>query len=235
MYSRSGMNLPGCAGSILSRIPYFQDVPVAMLEPVKRGMRQVHACRHQIIAHRGEPCRGIHIVVQGQVKLCYEAASGLERIMRIVSPEDSFGEALMFLGRDYIATAEALCDSELLFIRREAILAQIDRCPQLAHQLVASLSQHLYMMMGDMGAYTVRTSHQRLIGYLLRESGGRQGAPVRFPMPKGVLASRLNLTPQHFSRLLHDLVRQGLILVQGREFTLLDVQGLRAYYERQAL
>lgn len=235
MHSRSGAMSAEHADSALSRISYFRDIPADILGPVAQGVRQVRAARSQIIVHRGEPCCGLHIVVRGKIKLCYEAASGLERIMRIVNPNDSFGEALMFLGRDYITTAEALCDSELLFVRRDAILAQVDRCPQLAQQLVASLSQHLYMMMGDMGAYTVRTSHQRLIGYLLRESGGSQGVPVRFPVAKGVLASRLNLTPQHFSRLLHRLVREGLLLIQGREFTILDVQGLRACYEQQTL
>lgn len=206
-----------------------------MLERVAHGARRVCVRRDEIIVRRGEPCRGVHIVVQGRIKLCYETVSGLERIMRIVSHGDSFGEALMYLGRDYLATAEALCDGVLLYIQKEAILAQLEDCPQLAHQLVASLSRHLYMMMGDMSAYTVRTSHQRLIGYLFRESGGREGVPVHFTVPKGVVASRLNLSPQHFSRILHDLIERGLILVQGRKFTIVDAQGLRAYQDQQTL
>ncbi|MFT0534424.1 Crp/Fnr family transcriptional regulator [Castellaniella hirudinis] len=219
----------------LARLPYFQEVPAAVLARVQQQARLLSVRRDEIIAHRGEPCLGMHIVVQGRVKLCYEAASGLERIMRIVSPGDSFGEALMCLGREYIASAEALCDSQLVYIPKDIILAQMAESAPLAQRLVASLSRQLYMMMGDMGAYTVRNGHQRLIGYLLRESGSHQDIPVRLTVPKGVIASRLNLTPQHFSRILHDLIQRRLIQVQGREFTILDLQGLLDYRDQQAL
>ena len=44
-----------------------------------------------------------------------------------------------------------------------------------------------------------------------------------------VVASRLNLTPEHFSRILRDLSDRGLIRVRGREYTVLDPDGLRGY------
>jgi CRP-like cAMP-binding protein len=42
-----------------------------------------------------------------------------------------------------------------------------------------------------------------------------------------VLASRLNMTPEHFSRILHDLAAQGLIEVNGRSIRVPDVARLR--------
>jgi len=48
-------------------------------------------------------------------------------------------------------------------------------------------------------------------------------------MTKGVIASRLNLTPEHFSRILRELSERKLIRVKGREFTILDPEGLRAF------
>lgn len=216
-------------------IPYFEGIPPHLLEPLLQGAHPIHAPRGQIIALKGQPCEGMHILVSGQVKLYHESDSGLERIMRIIDAGESFGEALMFLERDYLITAEALCASELLYLPRELMMQQMAQNPALAQHLVASLSHHLYMMMGDMGAYTVRNGRQRLIAYLLRESAGLQDVPVRLPVAKGVIASRLNLTPQHFSRILHDLIERRLIRIRGREFTLLDVPGLRRYYEEQAL
>lgn len=216
--------------SVLSQIPYFQGVPEAVLALLALGARQIPVERDQIIVLRGEPCQGTHIVVKGRVKLVYTMGSGVEHIMRIISPGDSFGEAMMVLERDYIVTAEALSDGLLLYICRDAVLTQMKDSPELAHQLVTSLSRHLYMMMGDVNAYTLHAGHQRLIGYMLRESGGIQGVPVRFPIAKGVIALRLNLTPQHLSRILRKLIERGLIYVRGREFTILDAQKLRACY-----
>ncbi|MFA7438590.1 Crp/Fnr family transcriptional regulator [Castellaniella sp.] len=220
---------------MLVQIPYFQGIPPDLLAPLIEGAHRSRARRGEIIALRGEPCDGMHIVVSGRIKLYHETASGLERIMRIIEPGDSFGEALMFMEHHYIITAEALDPSELLYLGRDLVIQQMEQNPALARHLVASLSRHLYMMMGDFGAYTVRSGRQRLIAYLLRESGGLEDVPMRLPMAKGVIASRLNLTPQHFSRILHDLGERGLILIRGREFTILDADGLRAYYEQQAL
>jgi len=45
---------------------------------------------------------------------------------------------------------------------------------------------------------------------------------------KGVIASRLNLTPEHFSRILSELSHQSLIEVQGSEIRILDVERLRS-------
>jgi CRP-like cAMP-binding protein len=72
---------------------------------------------------------------------------------------------------------------------------------------------------------------QRVIGYLLRDAeqaaqGGE--ANVSLPVNKGVVASRLNLTPQHFSRILHELSEAGLLSVEGRIIHIADVAKLRA-------
>jgi CRP-like cAMP-binding protein len=47
------------------------------------------------------------------------------------------------------------------------------------------------------------------------------------PAKKGVIASRLSLTQEHFSRILHNLSHRGLILISGREIAIPDPEGLR--------
>ena len=52
---------------------------------------------------------------------------------------------------------------------------------------------------------------------------------VTLPTNKGVIASRLNLTQEHFSRILHELSEKGLIVVEGRVIHIPDVDKLRSY------
>ena len=52
---------------------------------------------------------------------------------------------------------------------------------------------------------------------------------VTLPTSKGTIASRLNLTQEHFSRILHELSEKGLILVKGRKISIPDVEKLRTY------
>jgi CRP-like cAMP-binding protein len=52
---------------------------------------------------------------------------------------------------------------------------------------------------------------------------------VMLPTSKAIVASRLNLTPEHFSRILRELADRGLISIDGREVKILDVSKLREY------
>src|SRR5690606_9281486 len=92
-----------------------------------------------------------------------------------------------------------------------------------ARKMLAGLSQRLHSLMSDVEAYTLRSGTQRVISYLLQDKQARQdGWQFRLETSKAVIASRLNLTPEHFSRILHDLGAHGLIEIKGREITIID-------------
>jgi len=52
---------------------------------------------------------------------------------------------------------------------------------------------------------------------------------VSLPASKGTIASLLSVTPEHFSRILHELQARGLIEVDRRHIKILDAQGLASY------
>jgi CRP-like cAMP-binding protein len=99
--------------------------------------------------------------------------------------------------------------------------------------LLAGLSMRLHSLIADVESYTLRSSAQRLIGYLLQHSPHEDEAQnrveIRLPTSKHILASRLNLTPETFSRILHELSEAGLIEVQGRNITVPDLRRLRTH------
>ena len=76
----------------------------------------------------------------------------------------------------------------------------------------------------------MRSSRQRVIGYLLADCEPDACGPhtLRLSTSKGVVASRLSITQEHFSRILHDLAAHGLIDVQARLIRIADVPRLRA-------
>lgn len=59
----------------------------------------------------GEPCNEFHVVVTGQVKLFVLSPTGQEKVVELIGPGQSFGEAIMyFTDRPYILNAQALAD-----------------------------------------------------------------------------------------------------------------------------
>ena len=96
------------------------------------------------------------------------------------------------------------------------------------------LSRRLHGLVHDVQAYALQSGVQRVIGYLLRDqethdAAGGGAVTVSLPVSKATIASRLSLTPEYFSRVLHELEAAQLIEVDRRDILILDVQRLAAY------
>jgi CRP/FNR family transcriptional regulator, dissimilatory nitrate respiration regulator len=217
----------------LQKVPLFSELTAEELDRLATATAQVRAPTGTLLFRRGDSCNGCHVIVYGQIKLALAGSDGAEKVVEVLGPGQSFGEAVMFLERPYVVFAEALADSLLLFIGKAALLAEIERNPRLARRMLAGMAMRLHRLMGDLEAYSLKSGTQRVIGYLLRDApaAAEPGTPfdVELPTSKGVLASRLNITREHFSRILHELTVAGLIKVRGRQVSVLDMTQLRSY------
>jgi CRP-like cAMP-binding protein len=151
----------------------------------------------------------------------------------VIGPRQSFGEAVMFMNRPYPVFAEALSDTLLLHVAQATVFEMLEKDPGFARAMLAGLSRRLHSLIEDVEAYSVRSGTQRVIGYLLQhvadEAPAAGDVTVTLPVSKQVLASRLNLTPETLSRVLHGLVEAGLIVVQGKQVTIRGLQRLREF------
>ena len=217
--------------ALLSHVPLFSGLDTGEVARIARGTREIHVNKGDILFHKGDSPTGFYLVVYGQVKLAISSSQGSEKVVDILSQGQTFGEAVMFMERPYMVYAQALKDSQLLLIAKNAILDELEKDPKLGRKMIASLSMRLHHLITDVEAYSLHSGRQRIIGYLLRETTDTDDAALTITLPtsKGVIASRLNLTQEHFSRILHELTEAGLIVVEGRRITIPDVPKLRAY------
>ena len=216
--------------AFLANLPMFSDMSPRDLDRVASGTVPSYYAKGQSVFQCGDPCSGFHVVVYGQVKLGFTSPQGIEKVVEIVRPGQSFGEALMFLEQPYIVFAQALVDSMLLHVAKNVVLDELAREPGFARRMLSGLSRRLHGLVRDVEAYTLRSGQERLIGYLLADAPDTaNGEPVEVQLTpgKGVIASRLNMTPEHFSRILHELAAGGLIEVNGRSVRIPDIARLR--------
>ena len=217
--------------TLLSRIPLFSSLNPEEIAGIARGTREVHAAKGDILFHNGDQPTGFHLIAGGQIKLGFTSAQGTEKVIDILGPGQTFGEAAMFMDRPYPVFAQALVDTRLLHISKQVIVDELERDPRFARKMIASLSVRLHHLITDVESYSLHSGRQRIIGYLLRENTetDARALTVTLPTSKGTIASRLNLTKEHFSRILHELSEAGLIVVEGRKITIPDVEKLRGY------
>jgi len=218
----------------LSVLPLFSDLSAHELERLAAGCTLRRLARGEMVFHCGEPCEAFHVTVTGQVKLFVLSPSGQEKVIEIVAPGQSFAEALMFTGRAYILSAQALTDALVVSIGKAAVVAEIERDPRFAMRMLAGISRRLHGLVHDVEAYALHTGMQRVIGYLLRDQQAEDRASgdaitVALPVSKATIASRLSLTPEYFSRVLHELESAGLIEVDKRDILIRDAKRLATY------
>ena len=215
----------------LRNLPLFRELDLCELEAIGAATTEQRVTAGTVLFRRDDPCVGFHVIVLGRVKLALLAPSGAEKVVEIVGPGQSFGEPLMFIDRPHVLYAETLADSLLLLIQKSAILETIERNPGFAQRMLNELSLRLYRLVADIEGYTLKSATERVTGYLLAalpdDTGRGRPAEVVLAASKSVLASRLNITREHFSRILHELSQAGLIRVSGRNICVLDPAGLR--------
>lgn len=218
----------------LASSPLFSGLSPEELARIATSSRIATYPKGGMVFMVGHACEAFHIVVSGQVKLFVVSQAGHEKVIEIISPGQSFAEALVFLNKPYILSAQALCDTTLVNVSKKGVYNEIEQDPHFALHMLAGISRRLHGLIQDVEGYALQNGLQRLIGYLLRDVdasslSAQTTLTVSLPANKSTIASRLSLTPEYFSRVLHDLEAQKLIQIDRKEIHILDVQKLLVY------
>ena len=217
---------------ILTLLPLFVELTPEQIDQVVAGTREKRVGKGEMLFHKGDTPRGFFVVVSGQVKLAFPSSQGNDKVVEILGPRQSFGEAVMFMDRAYPVFAETLADTLLLHIAKKTVFELLERDSSFARRMLAGLSLRLHSLLQDVESYSLSSSTQRVIGYLLQHCDVQPSTgavAIALPTSKQVIASRLNLTPETLSRIFHQLGEQGLITMQGKKVTIHDLQRLREF------
>ena len=215
---------------ILGKLPIFQHVAPAQLRKLARRSRLHRAAKDTLLYERGDTATGCWALAEGLVKLALRGPDGAEKVLRLVGPGETFAESVMFHARPQPVDALVLADSRLVFLPTEAVYDLLDHDRAFVRALLEDLSQRIHMLIADIEAYSLSSGSQRIAAFLHALADPSDPAPsrVRLPANKTVIASRLGITKETFSRLLRELANQGLIEVEKRDILLRDRAGLAA-------
>lgn len=220
----------------LATLPLFNGLEGDAMNRIAARTAKRQLARGDVLFREGELSTGIHAVVYGRIKLSNRQADGREHVFDLVGPRQTFGEAVMFLGKPYIVTATALADTLVLHVAKEAVLAELERNPRFVQCLVGALASRIEGLVGELRDQSLGTAAERLVAWLLRrpQLPASGTATVTLPSAKRVLASRLHISAEHLSRVLHQLADERLIRVRGRQLEIDDVERLKAWQRDSA-
>ena len=126
------------------------------------------------------------------------------------------------------ANAVALIKSKLLFFPREDFIRLVHTNPSMALNMLAMLSMRLRRFATQIENLSLKEVPGRLASHLLYliEEQGRSDQ-VTLDIPKGQLASLLGTSPETLSRIFAKMNDDGIIQVQGKVITVMDLERLQ--------
>jgi CRP-like cAMP-binding protein len=216
---------------VLRKTPLFATLPDDDLRRVADLAVSRRFSKKEAIFREGDRADGFFIVSSGKVKVFKLSGEGKEQILHILEAGQTFAEAVIFEGGGYPAHAETLTDAELLFLPKRPFVDLLERHPNVAIRMLASLSRWLKRMTDLVESLSLKDVETRLVFYLSEELKGRgipltDGAELELAIGKNVLASRLGTVPETFSRALKKLQDDGLINVRGKRIRIVSAAGL---------
>ncbi|MCC7412765.1 MAG: Crp/Fnr family transcriptional regulator [Gammaproteobacteria bacterium] len=213
----------------LRRIHLLGALSETQLEAVHAGARLLTLKPGAELFARGDRATRFFFVVSGQIVLKRLSPDGDEKIIEIVRPGQTFAEAIMFMGaQTYPVTAVALDPCTLIALDSDTFKELLSQSVDTCMRLLADLSVRLRRWITEVESLTLQNATWRVVSFLLQQVPEGAASPVCIDLraPKHIIASRLSVTPETFSRILRQLADSGRISVDGMSVMIFDQHAL---------
>jgi CRP-like cAMP-binding protein len=166
----------------------------------------------QEIVQQGDTPAYMYYINQGRVKTLRYSAEGKEATFRLLSAGETFMEAVIFMGGQSPVNAKAIESSKLLLIPAETVRRHARQDSQFACNLLKIVTRHYKEAMQQIDSIVTKNPVNRLGYYFLKQHLAQDSASmdVAIPFQKSVIANHLGMTPETFSRALHQMKGMGI-------------------------
>lgn len=210
----------------LEHAPLLGCLSSEQLDIVTNHAARLKLSEGEPLFEQGDKADRFFLVLSGQMKLFRLSPDGNEKIIEIVTAGHTFAEALMFLEHpQYPVCASALIEAELISIDSRAFASMLKDSVETCFLLLGDMSQRLRGLIKEIDDLSLQSGTCRVAAYLLKKAP-EDSSTFELDIPKGVMASRLSVKPETFSRIIRRLQEQGILSVDRNMITINDIEAL---------
>lgn len=210
---------------VLRRHLLFSSLDDMQLSRVLETATTMQLAEGEHLFMQQQPARFFYLLKSGQIKLYRLSQGGEEKVIELINPGQTFAEAVMFMhGCAYPVNAQAVIASDLIGVDMAVFRSLLEQSASTCLKILGHMSMRLHGAIQEIDQLTLQNARMRVIQFLLRELPEGQGEALSICLetPKSVLASRLSVRPETFSRILQQLSQEGLLRVSGKQIEILD-------------
>ena len=206
---------------LLSHSPLFSELAPAKLDELVGASRLHQLDPHKYLFRAGQPIREAHLLVSGTLKRSTVLAGQREKIIELVQPQQILGLGEVFGASHYACSAETITPCIVVALEILKLGTVIRHDIDLSWRIIQALAQRQCAIEFDVTIHHYGlTGTERVLDYLIELAGGLPGlageSTVTLNASKRIIASRIGMTPESFSRNLRQLIDNGVIVVDGR-------------------
>lgn len=195
---------------LLSSIPLFQSQHADVMSKLTQFAKVQYFKKGALIFDDTKAPHYFIYSIKGWVKLYRTASDGTEVIVDVFNDHQYAGETFLFEENSSAYFVEAISDLELLIISNEHLKSLIIEHHLLSIALLkATLNKHIKLTM-EVEHLSIKNAMQRLGCFLLRLCTVKktENIIIKLPYDKSLLASRLGIRPETFSRALSKICEE---------------------------
>lgn len=218
---------------VIGDIALLEGISTAQRRNLARHCHIRTTCRGEAVFLEGERPRALYYLLSGQIKRSVCSQDGSEKVLEVHSSGEFFGEAELFSQRLYEVRAESTAPSELLQIGHAPVSDLLRQCPGIGFRMLQVVSLRHHELEHAVVSRRFQGTNERVLEYLCKLAGHKPEhgcITLSLDIPKQILASQLDMTPETLSRTLRRLSDDGLLSVRGRQVTL-NLRAISRYGE----
>ena len=215
----------------IEKFEFFSGLTSVELGEMKRLLSELEFKKGDILFHEGEPPAHLWFVVEGEVKVFKEYASGKSAIMGIFGVGGTVAEAAIIDGKAYPASCQAVTNVKVARMKRDDALRIMTSNSKIALRIMMGLSTKLRTLTSDLGSMSVLSVIRRLSRFLLKLSdkmGVKDKDGIRFELflTRKDMAECIGTSFEVAVRALGKLQSDNVLEIDGKKVLIKEIEEL---------
>ena len=216
---------------LLHQHSLFAAMPTEMYDLFTSAAQKTILKKGDQLFLQDDPAEWFYFIVSGWIKLFRETIDGEEAVLDVLTTGHIFGESAIFDGGIHTAGAAAAENTILLRLPTSLLKSAITKNHEVALGMLASISRQRRQQSQDIEKLSLQNTSQRIACFLLRmcKATDQNEVLLSLPYDKSLIAARLSMKSETFSRALNKLQKETSISIKGSSVIIPDVGELAAF------
>jgi CRP/FNR family transcriptional regulator len=223
---------------ILKQTELFRDLDDVILRVLAGHAVEKSLERNEILFLAGDEAKGLYVIAAGAVRAFRTGADGREQVIHVERAITTIAEVPVFDNGTYPSTVSAEEPTLVYFLDKKEVFGLSLNHPEIALAATRLLARRLRKCAELVESLSLREVGQRLARLLLEEAEARgviaaNGVRFKQKLTHNQLAARTGTVREVITRVLYRLQNQGLIIVEGKDVIIPNLELLANYADSE--